>query len=375
VLRSPLSDDLVGAAVFEDDRVLGVAWDTDRVAAQRRATGEAYERWALFDAKEAAVVAPAVELGDAAIDLIGAARPPDRVLADERFHAFRWNDGLPTSWVAAQRGHSGVAVLVPLDLSRFRGEGADPVRIRPMSSVGTATALTAEDAQERALLEVIERHVVATAVRDHIPATTCDGQSEAADLAAALEPIGLRLDVGLLPNPFGVAVAVAAVSRDRDGDPSIPAASFGSGAALKGADALRSAALEAVQVLHLGLQLLRRTQARTTIVSGHDRARAWAAWPTPAPAADFFSGRRSEALEAPRASSICRCFVEAGVTWWHRDITPAWADGWAVVRVGAPSLGQLLPDERAPIVLPPDDQGGVELAEDEWERVRSHPFV
>lgn len=367
--KSPLSQDLVGAAVLRDDRTLGVAWDIEAAAAKCRAIGEAVERVALEHDHRAFAVHTAVELGDRALPLKDAVRFSPGQLTTESLARYRWTAETPTSWAAAARLEApSEHVLVPADLAFFRRLSADTTLIRPVSSTGTAAHPSRDQALLRALVECVERHEIAVAyrrgsapVRLHL-----DEYHVLNAIAGLFEAEGAQLEVGLLSVSFGIPVAVAAVVSSRVDRPSI---AVGSGAGLDVVSAMLAATFEAIQVFHLAWQLLRRGATVPAVPHTSQERALW--WGTrhvafaerlfrdAAPVQPWVALAADAKTSSANAERLVALVRQDGHPGAVLDITPACfrLGGPHVTRVVLPSL--LLPhtDERYPFMMAPCDPG------------------
>jgi thiazole/oxazole-forming peptide maturase SagD family component len=349
--RSPLSRDLVGAAVVRDDQVIGAAWDVDGAAARRRAVGEAVERMALEHDVDGFAVYTARELGDRAISLDRAVRFTAEQVTAGPLRRYGWTRDTPTSWIPAVRlAAPGEEVLVPADLVFFRDEHADATLMRPVSSTGTAAHPVRDKAFMRALVECAERHELALAHRHGwVPwRIRVEDHPAAHAVARMLEVADVRLRIGLLPGSLGVPVAVAAlVSRD-SGRPSI---AVGTGSRSTVAAAVLAATLEAVQMFHLAWQLLHRGNTPpVTPADPHQRAVWWGTRPAEL-VEELFGDDAPPGLGTTGQGSgvvdhVCARLAEQGHPGAVLELGAP--PGYHVVRVVLPSL--LLPytDERHP---------------------------
>lgn len=338
--RSPF-DGLFGAVVEADDDVLGVAWDTDPRHAEIRALGEATERFGLQQTPRSTIRASAAELGHRSIRLEDRATYSAAQIAEYPVLAtFAWDEHTESTWIEMD-SHAGPR-YVPADVATSRFDGVDRIRPKPMSSVGTACGANWDDALERAFLEVIERHTVADLTYTSSPVSSIDPVVlGAADIVEILRGRA-ELRVGLVASDFGPWVAVACVSGVEVG---LPQAAFGSSARWAAAEAVRSAALEAIHVFHLAWRLSHRgTPLEPYPTNINQRALWWAhqgrdylgAW------FDDDAGLSVNETERTRASAPLTTALElAGHEWAHVDLTPDWAQGVSVARVVVPSLLQL----------------------------------
>lgn len=357
-LKSPLGE-LWGSVVEADDDVLGVAWDLNPQAADVRALGEAVERSALHNVPDTIVRGSARSLGDRAIDLRDRVTfTPDQRASDARLATFGWDDTTECTWTPMQ-SPTGEQRLVPVDLARIRLSGGDLLRPKPMTSIGTACGDSWDSAMSRALTEVVERHAIALAVYHRSRAVRVDPHdSGAGDIADALGA-DAELWVGMLPSgPFGREVAVAAVLGREDG---MPQAAFGTAASSSAEHAVRSAALEAVHIFHLGWRLLKRGTPLGEPTTINQRALWWATHGR-VHVGDYFTedgqprplSRSERHPERWQADSewLAAELSRAGHDWAWADITPAWSSGVFVARVVAPSLLHLQINEFPFLVAP-----------------------
>ncbi|MFE9561670.1 YcaO-like family protein [Streptomyces sp. NPDC006487] len=376
--RSPFHG-LYGSVVIADDDVLGVAWDVDPRSAGVRALGEAVERSALYETPLEQVRGRAAGLGPAAIRLDDRVTFSPRQLAESpRLAVFGWDEDTETTWtpMRSPRGER----LVPYDVARRRIGDADSLRPKPMTSIGTACADDAETALGRALLEVVERHAVASAVYAGTPASLVDAARYGAGDIVSLLGTDARLRVGLIDSGVpGIRVAIAAISGVR-GD--LPQAGFGSGAGLCVEDAVRAAALEAVHVFHLGWRLMRRgTPADPVPTSVNQRTVWWARHGLPH-IDDYFTAEEIEVsggADARHGSPVARVggfLDDHGYDWGYADITPPWASGVVVARAVVPSFLHLQINE-FPFLVAPRFQTVVNAFMERTSAgtVVPHPFV
>ncbi len=359
--RSPI-DGLFGAVVEAEDDVLGVAWDTDLDAAATRALGEAIERSALHDRPSedtALTVATASDLGASAADLTDCVRFDERqLLSVPKLSGWAWNENTVTTWESLQDAN-GAPVLVPIDLVRMLG--VDATRVRAASSVGTACGPTWRFAKEGALLEAAERHVVAEHVYRQEPAIAISpGEIDEDELVRNLATHGLRLRVGLLPNVFGLPVAIAVIEGDGR---ATPAAAFGSSANVSVPSALRSAVYEVVHTFHLAWRLLRRGDDAVANPAGINQRAVWWAI-NGADLVPLYLSDVPKSIEDVSAQlgldqrlgvsrAIGDALIDAGCQWYVADISPRWAPDMTVVRAVAPALLQLRLDENNPYLRAP----------------------
>lgn len=352
--RSPFQG-FHGSVVVADDDVLGVAWDVDPRAAGVRALGEAVERSALYETPLERIRGRAAGLGPTAIRLDDRVTFSARQRAESpRLAVFDWDEETETTWtpMRAPRGER----LVPYDVARRRFDDTDALRPKPMTSIGTACAVDAETALGRALLEVVERHAVASAVYRGVPASLLDAARYGAGDVVSILGAGACLRVGLIDSDVaGIRVAIAAVSGARAG---LPQAGFGSGAGLRVEDAVRAAALEAVHVFHLGWRLMRRgTPAEPIPTSVNQRTLWWAHHGRPH-IDDYFTAACHEpaaGADTRHGSPVARVgdHLDAhGYDWAHADITPPWASGVVVARAVVPSFLHLQINEFPFLVAP-----------------------
>ncbi|MBC8988727.1 YcaO-like family protein [Micromonospora chalcea] len=333
-------DGLFGSVVEADDDVLGVAWDLDPARADERALGEAVERAALHEPALAPVRASANELGSKAIRLDDRATfSPEQCSQEPLLRPFAWNAHSQNTWVTMQSPDG--EVFVPADVERMRVHDSDPTRVKPMTSIGAACGVDWDTALTRALTEVVERHAVAVAVYSGRRAARVrpgDDRYSVHDIAEILDGAA-DVVVGLLPGShFGLQVALAAIVGTRDG---LPEVAFGSAAHADAADAIRSAAIEAVHIFHLGWRLLRRGDPEERPVGINTRALWWARHGR-AHLGDYFV---DQVAEAQGPTSGGRTWTEIGdaisaerFRWAYSDITPAWAAGAVVARAVVPAL-------------------------------------
>ncbi|MBM0236169.1 YcaO-like family protein [Micromonospora sp. ATA32] len=365
--------------VEADDDVLGVAWDVDPQAAGVRALGEAVERSALYETPLEQIRGRAVDLGSTVIRLDDRATFSAKQRAESpRLAIFDWDEHTQTTWTPMQSPRS--ERLVPFDLARRRLGDADALRPKPMTSIGTACGADRETALGRALLEVVERHAVASTVYNGTPAGVLDpARYGAADVVSILGT-GAQLRVGVIPSDVpGTHVAIAAVSGNRE---DLPQAGFGSGAGLRLEDAVRAAALEAVHVFHLGWRLMRRgTPVERIPTSINQRTLWWAHYGRPHIDDYFIDNGRGMAAEqdAPDQSPVAWVgdyLNDHGYDWAYADITPPWASGVVVARAVVPSFLHLQINE-FPFLVAPRFQAAVDAFVERTSAgaVVPHPFV
>lgn len=381
-LKSPLGK-LYGSVVESDNDVLGVAWDLDKRTADIRALGEGIERSALHLAPDDVVSGTAKNLGDRAFLLGDRVRFSDaQIRTDFRLAAFDWGEDSETTWTT-MRSRVGEKTLVPVDLARIRVAGADPVRPKPMTSIGTACGDDWDSALGRALLEIVERHAVAIAVYKGAKARLVDPlKSGVADIVGELGGQAKILTAVLPERCFGMVVAIVAVCGT---EPGLPQAAFGTAASINPMLAIRSAALEAVHVFHLGWRLLRRGTPLADATTINQRALWWAT--NGGAHLDMFFRRGTQGGSGVVSvhdqesydsvvDSIASELERSGHRWAFADITPPWAGETVVARVVAPSLLHLQINEFPFLVAPrfPDVVGGYFDTARERSGV-PHPFV
>ena len=354
LVRSPFVPDCYGAIVTDPHSVLGVAWDFDERRAKVRALGEATERWDLRHPTPPHVVAAEAELTHPHLDLSRAATVPSRLLDLPVNRRFRWTPETVMSWHESET-IDGERLLVPSDLLWLRASTADRTMLRPTSSIGTAAGPDRESALENALLEVHERHIVAEATRLGVRAATVTVDDPGLrDHVDQLEISGFSVTVGRLHSaPYVYIVCLRARGADA------PAAAFGTGAGRTDASATRAALMEAIQVMHLGAQLL-RIRPRVLRDAGKRRAMAWADGRGD-PTAYFGGAGFARAVPLP---GTLRAFALDE----HESTV--------VVRAIAVEAHYLRAHRDCPIMVAPRPETGQrDLDDPELERCGKHPYV
>lgn len=352
-VRSPYLPWIAGCAVYARGSLLGVAWAPTREDAAVRALGEAFERSALHRSAPPTTRATADELGPRAIGLADVLAFDEHQLRRDEFASFRWTASHPTTWVGATRAVAADPVLVPADLAYLRPTEADPVRVRPASSTGTALAETWTSAVASAAAELVERHELAIAVAGGFPARGIDPVGHGMDeLTGRLSECGMTVRVGVVSRRHGLSTVVALVAGSSASRPSVAAGSAAAGCPVLAA---RSAVLEALGSLHLAAQsvrLLPHTLAppRNSV----ERARWWA-HPTAtrlltAVVDDRRDVVRDRCAAAGPSAGPLESLVAAGHDVAVLDITPApVAPRYRVARIVAPSLALLHANELRPL--------------------------
>jgi ribosomal protein S12 methylthiotransferase accessory factor YcaO len=179
---------------------------------------------------------------------------------------------------------------------------------------------------------------------------------------SSLFTVGMRLRIGVLPEQFGIHVALAALCSDY---PDRPAVSFGSSGGLDLGRACRAAALEAVQTYHFAWQALARGEQVKIPRDARTRALWWAQYGTgydtkfiEAQSGGRPAGNPSRAWDFSDLSDL---LATAGHDLAFLDITPPYAsENFRVARVIVPSLLELCPDERFPYLRAPRFEQAVE---------------
>lgn len=358
MIKSPADIDFHGAAVFGADGALyGQAWDSEPKRAQRRAIGEAVERSALMaPAISASRTGSYDELRPNAIDLADVVRFAPDQLADPALKRYRWTPATSVTWRQFWRTcPDGEPCWVPVELCSTGGP-AGHVQLRPASSTGAACAPTRELALRHAVAECVERHVIAESV--YAGEVAAEMSLAALGIEAEFESLsraGLRLRIGMLPERFGIQVAIAALCSDR---PHQPAASFGAAGGTDVAGACRAAALEAIQTYHFAWQVLARGGEALVPRDARTRALWWARNGTGLDSVFIGQGaygppaRRVE--QPPDSDRLLHLLTDEGHGAALADITPAWATPrFTAVRVVLPSLLELRADERFPYLFAP----------------------
>lgn len=137
----------------------GAGAGMSREQAVGAAVGEAIERYsASFIPHERLVVATAAELGPLAPDPAGFGLFAESQYASPGFAYKRFTRETPLPWIDALDVTTGERTWIPADLVFLQDVGPpDRARIGYATSNGLACAATADDALERALLELLER--------------------------------------------------------------------------------------------------------------------------------------------------------------------------------------------------------------------------